>query len=105
MTATGDNSTNNPTVTTAAHDQAASSFTTPPRCSRASSPVCSRSPAAPEERRHKSLVTNLVRAIVVVAFSLLVNLARGKPRGTPNTRATEHHVHDPTGDRSERRDP
>jgi hypothetical protein len=36
------------------------------------------------------LVTNLIRAIVV-AFTLLVNLARGKPRGTANTRATEHH--------------
>ena len=33
---------------------------------------------------------NLIRAIVV-AFTLLVNLARGKPRGTANTRATEHH--------------
>jgi hypothetical protein len=32
---------------------------------------------------------NLIRAIVV-AFTLLVNLARGKPRGTANTRATEH---------------
>ena len=36
------------------------------------------------------MVTNLIRAIVV-AFTLLVNLARGKPRGTANTRATEHH--------------
>ena len=38
---------------------------------------------------HKSIVINLIRAIVV-AFTLLVNLARGKPRGSANTRATEH---------------
>jgi hypothetical protein len=38
----------------------------------------------------QSFVTKLIRAIVV-AFTLLVNLARGKPRGTANARATEHH--------------
>jgi hypothetical protein len=79
-------------VTTAAgaHDQqlvlynAASTFT---RLTRRSARD---RPPRPRERRHKSLVTNLIRAIVV-AFTLLVNLARAKPRDTANTRATEHH--------------
>ena len=44
---------------------------------------------ARRERRHKSFVINLIRAIVV-AFTLLVNLGRGKPRGIASTRATEH---------------
>ena len=44
---------------------------------------------ARRERRHKSFVINLIGAIVV-AFTLIVNLGRGKPRGTASTRATEH---------------
>ena len=52
---------------------------------------------------------NLIGAIVV-AFILIVNLGRGKPRGIASTRATEHNdgrleravVRDPTGDRGER---
>ena len=37
----------------------------------------------------KSLVINPIAAIVV-AFTLIVNLDRGKPRGIASTRATEH---------------
>ena len=44
---------------------------------------------ARRECRHKSFVINLIGAIVV-AFTLIVNLARGKPRGTASTSATEH---------------
>ena len=64
---------------------------------------------ASRECLHKSIVINLIRAIVV-AFTLIVNLGRGKPRGIACTRATEHNdgrvesavVRDPTGDRGER---
>ncbi len=41
------------------------------------------------ECRHNSFVINLIGAIVV-AFTLIVNLCRGKPPGIASTRATEH---------------
>ena len=41
------------------------------------------------ECRHKSFVINLIEAIVV-AFTLIVNLGCGRPRGIASTRATEH---------------
>ena len=41
------------------------------------------------ECRHKSIVINLIEAIVV-AFTLIVNPGRRKPRGIASTRATEH---------------
>ena len=44
---------------------------------------------ARRERRHKPFVINLIRAIIIV-FTLIVNLGRGKPRGIASTRATEH---------------
>lgn len=44
---------------------------------------------ARRECRHKSFVINLIGAIVV-AFTLIVNLGRGKPRGIASTRATEY---------------
>jgi hypothetical protein len=44
---------------------------------------------ARRECRHKSIVMNLIGAIVV-AFTLIVNLGRGKPRGIASTRATEY---------------
>jgi hypothetical protein len=58
---------------------------------------------------HQSIVINLIRAIVI-AFTLIVNLGRGKPRGIACTRATKHNdarlegavIRDPTGDRGER---
>jgi hypothetical protein len=44
---------------------------------------------ARRECRHKSFVINLIGAILV-AFTLIVNLGRGEPRGIASTRATEH---------------
>jgi len=66
---------------------------------------------ARRECRHKSFVMNLIGAIVV-AFTLIVNLGRGKPRGIAKRsrnrirrltgRLERAVVRDPTGDRGER---
>ena len=44
---------------------------------------------ARRERRHKPFVITLIGAIIIV-FTLIVNLGRGKPPGIASTRATEH---------------
>jgi hypothetical protein len=44
---------------------------------------------ARRECRHQSFVMNPIGAIVV-AFTIIANLGREKPRGTASTRATEH---------------
>ena len=41
------------------------------------------------ERRHKPFAITLIGAIIIV-FTLIVNLGRGKPPGIGSTRATEH---------------